>query len=455
VKKLDVLGTWLLSGLVFLVFFAYYSIGAHYLPSKAGPDYGGSRAAADFYLNEGRLATVPRDEPMMTFSIYGNSRLLRPPMGFAAAAVVAKMNGITVESGSKRFYFYRLANATFGALTLALVFATLMLLFNSSYVATLGVLLTGLLPQFAFTSMYLNDDSVAILAVSFIVLVMTWIVKSGLSTRNAIGFALAIGFTVLTKKSAWVFLPIAVLFYLVFVLRFNRHFLRNHLWMIFAFIIAGGWWLAFNMFHYGWDDPFLSRVGIEITARYSKIDLNEYGFKAEGVYIKELLFDSYKNFVPATYMAVVGHLDWLKLRLGSIQYGFYLFLVFGVVANVAFLISETILTKFKSRQVQFEWLLYIAIALQILAYAWANVYRDIQIQGKYLLPVILPMLILGLSFYVKLIDSPDGRRRSFSGAILMLLVLLAPIFVHLDAIIGHVIPFYWPDLDLGLLGKIL
>ena len=453
-NKKAVLGSCLLSVLVFLVFFAYYSIGAYYLPSKAGPDYGGSRAAADFYLDKGRLATIPQDESIMKFSVYGNSRLLRPPAAFASAAMVAKVNKVSVDEGSKRFYYYRLANAIVGALTVAVIFATILLLFNSTYIATFGALLVGLLPQFAFTSMYLNDDSVAILAVSLIVLFMAWIVKSGLSTQKVIFFALAIGFTVLSKKSAWIFLPVAILFYLAFILRFNKDFFRHHLLMALTFILAGGWWLGFNMWHYGWDDPFLSELVLEVTARHVKIDLNQYGFLAEGVGMKKLLFGNHKEFIPATYVAVVGYLDWLKLRLGSIQYGFYLFLVFGVVANFAFLLSESILSKLKDRHVQFEWFLYLAIAAQIVAYTWVNVYRDIQIQGKYLLPVILPMLILGLSFYTKAFNASVQRRFSLSRFLLLCVVLLAPIIVHADALVNHVIPFYWPNLELGLLGEI-
>lgn len=443
-NKKGILSSWLLSGLVFLVFLIYYAVGAYHLPPKAGPDYGGSRAAADFYFKEGRLATIPKDESMMKFSIYGNSRLLRPPMSFASAAAVAKISGVEANNEAKRFYSYRLANAIFGALTLALIFATLLLFFNSYYVASFGVLLVGLLPQYAFTSMYLNDDSVAILAVSFIVFVMTRVVKSEISTGNVVMFALAIGFTVLTKKSAWVFLPIAILFYLIFVLRFNKDFLRHHFLMVLAFILAGGWWLGFNMLHYGWNDPFLSGVGADLTERYAKIDLSKYGFQAEGIRISELLFENHKNFVIASYFAVVGHLDWLKLRLGPVQYGFYLMLVFGLVANVAFLISETILSKFKDRRVQLEWLLYLAIALQIIAYAWANVYRDIQIQGKYLLPVILPMLILSLSFYTKTF-SGTKRRFSLTRAIFLLVLLISPIIVHIEAIVNYVVPFYWPN----------
>jgi len=299
--------------------------------------------------------------------------------------------------------------------------------------------------------MYLNDDSVSIMAVSLIVLIMSWIIKSGVSTRNVIMFALAVGVAVISKKSAWIFMPIAILFYLIYILRLNKDFLRHHFLMLLAFIVAGGWWLGFNMFHYGLSDPFLSGIGAEITERYVRVDLSRHGFQAQGISISNLLLDNHKGFIFESYYAFVGYLGWLEIRLGVVQYGFYFILVFGLIANIAFLISETILTKLKDRQVQLEWLLYLAIGLQILAYTWLNVYRDIQIQGKYLLPVVLPILILGLSFYVKMFGSSSRRRFSVSRSILLLLLLLAPVFVHLHAIAEFVVPFYWPELELDVL----
>jgi len=69
----------------FLVFFTYFSFTAYHLPNSAGPDFSFSRAAADFYHAENRMAIYPEDADKMTFSRYGNSRLLRPPLAYFLA----------------------------------------------------------------------------------------------------------------------------------------------------------------------------------------------------------------------------------------------------------------------------------------------------------------------------------------------------------------------------------
>ncbi|MGH1543122.1 MAG: hypothetical protein ACRBHB_22080 [Arenicella sp.] len=443
---------WLQSAVVFVAFMSYFATTAFYLPNGAGPDYPLSRVAADFYLENGRLATIPEDEAKMGFSMFGNSRLLRPPLGYASAAVVAKLRGTTLDENKERYYSYRLANAFYGALAVAAAFAALYIFFNSLFVALFGALLIGLLPQFTFTASYLNDDGSAIAAVSLTAMSIALIFRQGATLGNCLFFAFSVGLTIITKKAGWVFLPAAFLFYLGYILRFDKDFWVKHAAMAVVFVLAGGWWLIFNMLQYGWDDPILSKVINETAWRNTDVDLNRFGFVAEfGIGMRALLLENHGNFIGATYMAVVGHLDWLVIRVGRLQYVYYYIVVFGLIANVGFLFAEAVSSRLRSRRVWFEVILYIAIGLQVMAYVWTNLYNDVQIQGKYILPAFLPMLILSLSFYVKLFATKpvsaiwSNEQMGKVKFIMMGLVLLSPIVVHLDALLSHVIPHYWPQ----------
>jgi len=448
--------------LIFLVFLGYFATTAYFLPSGAGPDYPLSRLSADFYLQNGRLATYPEDEKSMAFSNFGNSRLLRPPLGFASAAAISKLRGTTIEQNTERYYSYRLANAFYGALTVAIIYAALYLLLGNALTALFGSILIGLMPQFTFIASYLNDDGAAIAAVSILVLTMLKIVKSGASFSNCILFAFAVGLTIITKKAGWVFLPAAVLFYLGFILRFNREFLSKHIAMFITFIFAGGWWLIFNMMQYGWDDPILSKVIHEAAWKNTKFDLNKFGFLAEkGVGVSGLVFGNYAHFWQATYKAVVGHLDWLAIRVGSLQYNYYLIFLIGAIANTLLLLQKMLSSRFTDKMAWFEVILYIGILLQISAFVWVNVANDIQIQGKYIMPVILPILLLSLSFYTKLFSLFSKNKQHLTRSntsntklVLMILLIISPVLVHIDAIVDHVVPFYWPDASNGLLNAL-
>ena len=385
--------------------------------------------------------------------MFGNSRLLRPPLGYGTAAVIAKVRGTTVYHHEPRYYSYRLANAFFGALTIALTYATVTLLFNSALVGLLGSLLVGLMPQFTFIASYLNDDSAAIAAVSLIVFSMAKIVRNGASFSNCLLFALSIGVTIISKKAAWVFLPSAILFYLGFILRFERGFFSKHIAMAIVFILAGGWWLVFNMYQYGWNDPILSKVIGRASWENTELDLNQFGTIAvHGIGVSELLLGNFGNFIGKSYIAFVGLLDWVKLRVGPAQYSYYLFIAFGLVANLLFLTIEAFQSRLQNKRVWLEIILYISCISQILAYAWANAFNDIQVQGKYIIPVILPMLILSLSFYAKLmqwlfkhVHFLQTQASQPLKIMVASLVIISPVIIHLDALIHYVAPFYWPD----------
>ena len=108
-----------------------------------------------------------------------------------------------------------------------------------------------------------------------------------------------------------------------------------------------------------------------------------------------------------------------------------------------------------TRRFIFETLLAGAIVFQALAYTYRNVYQDIQVQGKYLLPIILPLLVLflaatrvmGHTFATWL--RATGLRSIVlqSHNILQAMALLCVFafgLAHLDGILRYVRPFYFP-----------
>lgn len=459
---------WVVSLTVFVLFLSYFSFTAYHLPNQAGPDFQLSRLASDFYYDHKRMATVAGDEDKMFFSAYGNTRLLRPPLGFYLPAQMAKL---PVLKKLDRYYAYRLANALLGAMTVLMCFLALRLYFNNDRYAIYGALCVGLMPQFTFYASYLNDDMAALFAASFFAYAMVKIRKYGSTLSTQLVFAAAAGLTVITKETAWIFFGAAILFYVFYILRFNKDFFVQHMLMGTMFVIAGGWWLLFNMYHYGWSEAMLSKTVEMLTDKYARYDLSEYGFSAKhGVEMRHLLVLNFMNFIGASYQAFIGHLDWLRLRVGSMQYGFYLWMVVAMALNLVVLTIDTykfLLEKMIKKTVSaesiktdeiksigFQWIMYAAIIIQVLLYTWHNVNKDIQIQGKYLMPVMVPILILSFAFIERFLQFFQEKSSHFYSPpkkfrYLGVLILFAlPIIVHLDALVDYVIPFYWPNVQI-------
>ena len=232
--------------------------------------------------------------------------------------------------------------------------------------------------------------------------------------------------------------------------------------MTIAFIIGGGWWLLFNMYHYGISEAILSKTLIEVTHRNARVELENLGYAARGLNIKHLLILNAHNFITETYLAFVANMDWLRIKVASYHYGFYLWIVVGIVLNGFILCYQTVqffvlrfqrihFESFPGKYI-FEILLYSAILMQIYFYTNHNVKLDIQIQGKYLMTMFVPMTILGLSFYGKVLDYLRERFEYFSISkdakiVIFSLLMVTPVLLHLDALFNYVIPFYWPTME--------
>ena len=104
----------------------------------------------------------------------------------------------------------------------------------------------------------------------------------------------------------------------------------------------------------------------------------------------------------------------------------------------------------------FESLLVGIIVFQILMYTWTNIHNDIQIQGKYLIPVFLAVLVLFFSATLQLSSATAhlGSRASAAGYSLntettrnifsFMSAMIFIIFIHWQAWVDYVIPFYNP-----------
>ena len=277
-----------------IAFFTYYLTTAMALPYGAGPDYDAHFDGAQFIFSEGRLATLPEDASKLQFTAYGSTRALRPPLSYIVAAAGAQSLSWT---GIELQMLFRAGSALLGALTLGLIFSALNRYFNNRWFALSGVLLVGLLPQFAFIASHLNDDSAAIFSVTFLIYCLIRLLHEPVSPGRALLTGLAIGLVILSKFTAWLFLPVAGLILALFARPLaGRWFISIGLLSV-GIILGGGWWIGFNLWHYGWHDPLLFNIGNTISTQFIKIDPDQVrGFAAEGISFADLVLGDYKNF---------------------------------------------------------------------------------------------------------------------------------------------------------------
>ncbi|MEE3288841.1 MAG: hypothetical protein VX249_11595 [Pseudomonadota bacterium] len=456
---------------VFFFAVSYYSFTAKHLPIGAGPDASANQAAAAFYFHHKSLAVFPEDEGKahIDYSPYGTTRLLRPPLSFLVSALVAPFSPLGEKNsrmtiGSKAWHIaIRSGSVLFCALTVVLVYIGLYWYFGNVWYAALGSALTGFLPQFTFIASYLNDDSSAIFSATMLFSALVLLFRRRINFYTVSFLGLSIGLVFVSKLSAYIVLPVAGLTTISFLRIQKKRWLPYGLVLVTTTIIGGGWWPLFNMSHYGIDDPFALQVNREVASRHRTLNSDRgHGFISQGIGFSQLIFSNHKDFIGASLKSTIGHLDWLKLRLGPLQYGLYS-AVFILALMYYLMRLLFVMVRFwtgtqeatDTRRLLFETLLFVAIVFQIFVYTWRNVYQDIQIQGKYILPIILPVLILFLAAARALAhDLVAWCKSTGRGSIILksqhllqvtaLLTIVVVGLVHIDGLFRFVFPFYWP-----------
>ena len=462
--------TLLLSVSVFVFFFTYYFATSNALPHGSGPDWKSNTDVTRFIYENGRLAVLPDDEESLHFTVYGGTRALRPPLSYVVSAATAGVFSFTELNSHNLF---RKGSALLCALAVALTFYALSIYFSSYLTGFLGSALIGLMPQFTFIASYNNDDSGAIFSATLMLAVLVRIYRYGASTTNAILIGLAGGLVILSKMTAWLLLPLVLVFLIIYFRAPARNMLRYAAIAAVVFILSGGWWFAFNMYHYGIDDPLLKKVTSSVIEQHRRLPKDAgVGFAAQGIGFYELIIENHKNFLGETAKATVGNLDWLRLKVGPLQYTVYMAIFFIAIFSYFYNLAAFQVNRFRNvvddsgrgRQIIFESLLLLMILFQILMYTWTNIYNDIQIQGKYIIPVFLAILILffsGLNRLPATLSNINGwiSQKGYSinnttnrKIAAFLAGLLFVTYVHWDAWVNYVIPFYKPpayDIRLG------
>ena len=453
--------------IIFVAFLVYYLATAMALPYGAGPDYTAHLDAAHFIFDEGRLATLPADEERLHFTVYGSTRVLRPPLPYIVAAAAAHSLNWT---GIDLHLLFRAGPALLSALTLGLIFATLRRYFNNSWYALGGVLLVGLMPQFTFIASHLNDDCAAIFSVTLTLYCLVRLLHEKSTPSLATMTGIAIGLIILSKFTAWLFLPFAGIALVAFARPQPGRWLPCTALFTIGIIIGGGWWIGFNIWHYGWYDPLLFKITAQTAAAHTQLVPKVVrSFADDGVNLTGLVIGNYKGFVYETLISTVGNLDWVRLKLGLPQYLLYsLVLITGLVyvplrwLTALFSIVRGVAVS-NLRRLSFETLLLGAIGFQFFMYARYNLLQEVQVQGKYLLPVLLCSLLLFFAAVEQLgrarwlrqclptlaFGSPlGGVRIALVPALMITLIAL----MHIDALVRFVIPFYHPPPKMLRLG---
>lgn len=466
---------------LFIAAWLYFSQTAWHLQPGAGPDYHAHNDITEFINKHRRLPVLPADEDALQFTSHGGTRALRPPLTYLLSATLAGPAGSAADEAEltrqESFYRFRRGSVLLGALTVLAVFLAARVYVNSTAIAAVGALLVALWPQITFIFSYNNDDAGALFTGSLLLLSLVLVDRHGPQTKYAVLLGVAGGLIILSKPTAWLWLPTLLLFVLRWGVRFGPGRLAKPALLAFMVaLITGGWWLAFNAWHYGADDIFLNKITQQMAAKHSRLDEGyAHGYQADGIGVIDLLLNDRGNFYTLTFYSTVANLDWLRLRLRPSLYTAFaglglVVLLTSVWRGIRYVVRHDAAREPANAQgtrgTNFgaDWILLFACLFQFMMYVYANVYNDVQLQGKYILPVVAAFILLfasQLRYYAGVLESIMTRYGIYEvslnpvqlGRIALGVIALIMIAYHRDAVVNYVVPFYeTPGIDVPLRG---
>lgn len=166
-----------------------------------------------------------------------------PPLYyFLASLPVRLVRGTDIEM---QLYMMRLVSLALFVAAVYFAIQTTNLMFGSHLLGWMMIVFIAMLPQLVYRMTAINDDSAAVFSVSFFIWMSVRGIHRGADWKTIIGILVSIGLCALSKSTAWVTMPFAVLALLLSLFKTRQHLV----WMgvfalaILAAVLAFEWQL--------------------------------------------------------------------------------------------------------------------------------------------------------------------------------------------------------------------
>lgn len=404
--------------LFFAALLMVYMLWLGTIPFNGAPDEAMRFLIPKYIYNHGRLPIGT--DPEIRHAQWGTSYGFTPTICYVLSALFMKIGDLAKLTGEKLFLAARLASVVYSMAAAVIVRKIGKLLFEDPF-AWVFTAIIMLLPQYTFVSGYVNCDAFGMLGTALLI----WQVLKGkeknFPIHSCIGIGAGISVCLLSYYNTYGMILVFCIYCVVLVLGSKKEDRIKKL--ILSIVIVGitaailsGWWFVRNYFLY--DGDFLglrsSSASMESFGKEALRPSSRVTMAEQGMSVLDMMFKT--KWWPMTLDSFVGVFGMMKLWMPSgIYVLYYGMLLLGLGGNL-------LLQKSKCR----DYLKPILIASMIVTIAISVYYswcKDFQPQGRYILPILIPLGILVTDGYRKLtISIPKKIQNSVVSGMLILIV---------------------------------
>ena len=446
-------------------------------PAQAAPDEGMKMIIIDYMSETGEL---PRgDNPEILDDVWGTSYGFTPYIPYIIGASFEIIAKNFTQDAQVLYRIARIPSIVFYLFTVILIIKIADKLFENKKIKGVFIVLFTTFPSIVFTGSYINIDMFAIFTNCFIV--YAWLEglypdkcvysenvvveekknkkekKKSLnkkqeqlsennkiwSTKACILLGISIGLCALSYYNAFGFiLTSIIIFYATAIKKLSGKLIFQKTLIIAGIaLLLGGWFYVRNAILY--DGDFLAfNISEEVSEKYA-----QENFKPSQKYLpaKEHL-GIYEFFIVTrwlyttliTFIAAYGQL--FDLRAFVYTYGFYIFVaVIAVIGYFARFIKFKQIKEWKQdkNKLVLDICMILNMIIPFLLAIYYSYFSDYQPQGRYILPLALPMMYfvtLGLSTWTNMIKNKKAQNITIAiflvATVLALACFVIPIVDH-------------------------
>lgn len=353
-------------------------------------------------------------DPEVILDGYGASYAFQPMLTYILQGFLLRFLRLFTSDGYVLLLATRLVNAVFGVLMAYYVRRIAKEAWKNPYLQWAFTLMTVFLPQNIFIHSYVNTDSMAMLSTAVIFYTLLRSQRTGYERRDCIRLAAGIILCAMSYYNAYGIIVAAIL---IFALNYVHISKEKGIWtewgpllksgiLISVLVLAGiGWWFIRNAVLYD-GDIIAMQARRECAIRTASEEFNpltRFTYQNSGIPLYEMLFKTdYLRLLRDSFIAMFGPMLIPTHGLIYVYYKrFWILTCTAAVLPLQFLWKKQEKTGQEDQNPESrknKWVFYFSMALFCAitiglgiyySYAW-----EYQPQGRYILPVLIPLMYL-------------------------------------------------------------
>lgn len=452
------------------------------LPANGGPDEEARYLVPQYIYRHGTLPAG--GDPEIRINYWGISYAFHPILPYIIGGYLMKLVAVFNSSEHALLMAARFVNILFGMGFYWYVLQISRKLFRKKLFRAYFVALLAMLPQLLYLFVYVNTDGIALFSTAMIV--NYWLVglEQKWDRKSCTALAVGIAFCALSYFNAYGYALLSVFLFVGSLIVFYRKdgakrcietILKRGIYITVIVFVLCGWWFIRSAVLYNGDFLGLNAPSV-YAEKYADEEFKpsvKKSVQEQGISLKKMLRPSEEGgmeWLRTTYRSTIGYFGFFEYALGqdiySIHKKLWMLGILGVLLKIglavgSYLKSAVLRPRFVSTAVhseqrsalparldpanflilQFSLICCIIIPVLLsLVYSYTD---DFQPQGRYLMPMILPVMYFTAAGTEQVMTL---FFRDWFGRVLMIPLLYAVLHVFMGAFISVYIPAYFEPL---------